>query len=207
LEFGILHTYFPSLTSRQVGQFELLGPLYKEWNAKINVISRQDIDNLYERHILHSLAIAKIISFKPGTIILDAGTGGGFPGIPLAIIFPEVHFHLVDSTAKKLLVVRNVAEAAGLSNIRTEHCRLQEHHGKYDFVVSRAVSTLEEMVRMTWKNISPGGFNDLPNGILYLKGGDLAAEIGSMRKSSKIYDIGSYFKGEFFQTKKVIHLY
>jgi 16S rRNA (guanine527-N7)-methyltransferase len=207
LEPGILHTYFPALTASQLEQYELLGPLYKDWNGKINVISRQDIDNLYERHVLHSLAIARIISFRPGTKILDAGTGGGFPGIPLAIMFPETHFHLVDSTAKKLLVVRNVAEAAGLVNISTEHCRLEEHHGKYDFVVSRAVSTLEEMVRLTWKNVSPGGSNELSNGLLCLKGGDLAGETDSIQKSSKTYDIGSFFPGEFFSTKKVIHIY
>jgi len=164
--------YFPNLSAQQVHQFELLGKLYPEWNAKINVISRKDIENLYERHVLHSLGIARVINFKPGTKILDAGTGGGFPGIPLAILFPEVHFHLVDSTAKKLAVVKAIAGETGLNNITTEHSRLEDHRGLYDFVVSRAVASLEEMVQWVWKNVKKDGVNDIENGILYLKGGE-----------------------------------
>jgi len=164
--------YFPNLSAQQVHQFELLGKLYPEWNAKINVISRKDIENLYERHVLHSLGIARVINFKPGTKILDAGTGGGFPGIPLAILFPEVHFHLVDSTAKKLAVVKAIAGETGLNNITTEHRRLEDHRGLYDFVVSRAVASLEEMVQWVWKNVKKDGVNDIENGILYLKGGE-----------------------------------
>ncbi|MFO7646116.1 MAG: 16S rRNA (guanine(527)-N(7))-methyltransferase RsmG [Desulfosarcina sp.] len=170
MKFEIYNRYFPNLSEVQLEQFRQLGPLYCDWNAKINVISRQDIDNLYERHVLHSLAIAKVISFKPETRVLDAGTGGGFPGIPLAIMFPEVHFHLVDSTAKKLKVVRDIADRTGLKNITTEHCRLENHHEQYDFVVSRAVASIENILNWTWKNIRREGFNDLPNGILYLKG-------------------------------------
>ncbi len=146
MNFELISKYFPSLTGSQIVKFDQLGPLYMEWNARINVISRKDIDNLYERHILHSLGIARVIDFRPGTKILDAGTGGGFPGIPLAILFPQVHFHLVDSTAKKLTVVQNIADVTGLKNITTEHCRLEDHRGLYDFVVSRAVASLKEMV-------------------------------------------------------------
>jgi 16S rRNA (guanine527-N7)-methyltransferase len=180
LNFDLIESHFPSLTAGQLDQFRQLGILYPEWNAKINVISRQDIDNLYERHVLHSLGIAKVINFKSGTRILDAGTGGGFPGIPLAILFPEVHFHLVDSTAKKLGVVRQIAEATRLENISTEHCRLEAHSGRYDFVVSRAVATLDQMAGWVFKNIKQAGFNDIPNGILYLKGGELEGELRSL---------------------------
>ncbi len=216
MEPGIIHKYFPRLTSAQTHQLSQLGPIYSEWNEKINVISRQDIENLYERHVLHSLAIAMIIDFKPGTVILDAGTGGGFPGIPLAIMFPRCHFHLVDSTAKKLLVVEKVASGIGLTNITTEHCRLEHHHAKYDFVISRAVASLDDMVRWVWKNIKKEEMNDLKNGILYLKGGDIHEEIKSMeavnrgiRKAGNytIYQLSEYFSEPFFSTKSLIHLF
>jgi 16S rRNA (guanine527-N7)-methyltransferase len=236
LNFELIKRYFPELTDHQADQFIQLGSLYPEWNEKINVISRKDIENLYERHILHSLGIAKVIQFKPGTRILDAGTGGGFPGIPLAILFPWTHFHLIDSTAKKLSVVDAIAVEAGLDNVTTEHCRFESHYAKYDFVVSRAVSTLELMVAQTWKNVITGGSNDLPNGILYLKGGNLEGELGGMEAWGhgsrdagkrgqgdketgrpgdrenlviryKIYSLYDYFQEPFFETKSLVHLF
>ena len=213
-------------------QFERLGPLYREWNAKINVVSRKDIDNLYERHILHSLGIAKVINFRPGTKILDAGTGGGFPGIPLAILFPQVHFHLIDSTAKKLAVVQNIAEEAGVKNITTEHSRLEYHYGKYDFAISRAVAPLGEMVGLVCKNIKKDGINEIENGILYLKGGEVYEELNSGEAGKRgsgeagkrgsgevgkrgsgevgkytIYKLSDFFAEPFFTTKFLIHLF
>jgi 16S rRNA (guanine527-N7)-methyltransferase len=223
LEFGIIQKYFQSLTAGQVEQFKQLGRLYPEWNAKINVISRQDIDNLFERHILHSLGIAKVLQFKPGTKILDAGTGGGFPGIPLAILFPETQFHLIDSTAKKIAVVTAVATETNIKNITTEHQRLENHLLKYDFVVSRAVATLDQMVDWVFKNVRKDGFNAIPNGLLYLKGGDFAEEMKSMeagrqggreaerlgdkRLEYDIYELSEFFTEPFFLTKKVIHIF
>jgi 16S rRNA (guanine527-N7)-methyltransferase len=218
---NLLKKYFSSLSDRQVGQLEMLEPLYREWNARINVISRQDIDNIVERHILHSLAIAKILPFTPGSAILDAGTGGGFPGIPLAILFPDTHFHLVDSTAKKLHVVAEIARAAGLENITTEHIRLEDHQKRYDFVVSRAVSSIPNMINWVWKNVSPDNRNDLPNGILYLKGGEFEEELrgidawthGRMDAWTKgsgqyhIYRLSEIFEESFFETKSLIHLF
>jgi 16S rRNA (guanine527-N7)-methyltransferase len=215
LEFGIIQKYFPSLTAGQVEQFKQLGRLYPEWNAKINVISRQDIDNLFERHILHSLGIAKVLKFKPGTKILDAGTGGGFPGIPLAILFPDAQFHLVDSTAKKIAVVKAIAAETKLKNITAEHQRLERHLEKYDFIISRAVATLDQMVDWVFKNVRKDGFNSIPNGILYLKGGDFLEELKSMetgRQGDKeteydIYELSEFFSEPFFLTKKVIHIF
>ena len=208
--------YFPDLTATQLTQFEQLGPLYHGWNAKINVISRKDIANLYERHVLHSLGIAKAIEFLPGTKIMDAGTGGGFPGIPLAILFPMAHFHLIDSTAKKLTVVQNIAGELGLKNITTEHCRLEDHVGLYDFVISRAVASLDDIVHLVRKNIKKEGMNEIENGILYLKGGDVEKELESMEAWKRgigeewryhIYALSDFFAEEFFLTKKLIHLY
>ncbi|MCK9398779.1 MAG: 16S rRNA (guanine(527)-N(7))-methyltransferase RsmG [Bacteroidales bacterium] len=208
--------YFPDLSTHQINQFEQLGPLYQEWNALINVISRQDIDNLYERHVLHSLGIAKVIDFKPRTKILDAGTGGGFPGIPLAILFPQAHFHLIDSTAKKLTVVQNIAGETGLNNITTEHSRLEDHRGVYDFIVSRAVTSLPEFSRLVSHLLSDVSNNAISNGILYLKGGDIDKELKSMEAwghggmeagKHSIYPLSDFFTEEFFLTKKVIHIY
>ena len=208
MNFELISRYFPDLSAQQFSQLDQLGPLYHEWNAKINVISRKDIDNLYERQILQSLGIAKVIDFRPGTKILDAGTGGGFPGIPLAILFPQVHFHLIDSTAKKLTVVQNISGEIGLKNITTEHSRLEDHYGKYDFVISRAVAPLGEMVGLVWKNIKKDGINELVNGLLYLKGGDLDDELNSMEAWRHcIYQLSDFFPEPFFITKKLIHIY
>jgi len=206
LNFELINRYFPDLTSHQVKQFTQLGALYPEWNSKINVISRKDIENLYERHILHSLGIAKVIHFRSGTKILDAGTGGGFPGIPLAIFFPNAHFHLVDSTAKKLAVVEAISRETGLKNISTGHCRFEDHQGKYDFIVSRAVASLDIMFSRLKKNINSIGVHHLPNGLLYLKGGDFSEELKQM-SNYKIYKLSDYFGESFFETKSVVHLF
>lgn len=201
----ILH-YFPNLTERQKAQLEALGPLYHDWNAKINVISRKDIDNLYEHHVLHSLGIAEIINFRPGTEVMDLGTGGGFPGIPLAILFPEVHFHLVDSTGKKVRVAGEVARSIGLENITTAHERVEEEPGRFDFVVCRAVTLLPELVRLVRKNISPRQRNAMPNGILCLKGGELAQELAPIRHHATVWNLRDYFDEEYFRTKRVVHV-
>ena len=202
----IIRKYFPDLTDQQRDHFERLGPLYSEWNTKINVISRKDIEQLYERHILHSLAIAKVIQFKPGTAILDVGTGGGFPGIPLAILFPETSFLLVDSIAKKINVVRQVASALNLANVEAEHLRVEEVKEKFDFVVSRAVTAFPKFVEMVRSRVSNQSINDLPNGILYLKGGDFEEEISGFRQKARVYDLQDFFGEEFFETKRLIHL-
>ncbi len=202
----IILTYFRELTSDQIRQYSLLGPLYNEWNSKINVISRKDISKLYERHILHSLAIGKFIKFMPGTKVLDAGTGGGFPGIPLAILFPEVQFHLIDSVGKKIKVVNEVALAAGIKNITTEQVRLENLKYKYDFIVSRAVAELPQFAKWAKKNISPVNKNAIPNGVLYLKGGDLSSEIKPFKKRVIIEDLSQYFKEEYFKTKKLVYI-
>ncbi|HNP48821.1 MAG TPA: 16S rRNA (guanine(527)-N(7))-methyltransferase RsmG [Bacteroidia bacterium] len=201
----ILH-YFPSLSEKQQKQFNMLGSLYKEWNEKINVISRKDIENLYINHVLHSLGIAKVISFVPGTSVLDVGTGGGFPGIPLAILFPEVRFHLVDSIGKKITVVKEISAALGLQNLQAEKTRVEDVNEKFDFVVSRAVTTLSEFYGWVYRKIKPGGKNALKNGILYLKGGDLEKEINELGKASLIFDLNNYFQEEFFETKKVVYI-
>lgn len=201
----ILH-YFPNLNPIQVKQLQELKPLYEEWNAQINVISRKDMDNFYERHVLHSLAIAKVLNFKPNTRILDVGTGGGFPGIPLAIIFPKCHFHLVDSIGKKIKVVNGVAKSLGLKNVKGSHINAKQINDKYDFVVSRAVTRLDPFIDWIKVNFNKKGFNELPNGILYLKGGDLTEELNEIRKKYTSYPISSYFTEDFFETKKVIQV-
>ncbi len=198
--------YFPDLSPKQIELFEQLQPLYAEWNAQINVISRKDFSEFYERHVLHSLAIAKLIRFTPGTKILDVGTGGGFPGIPLAILFPKVQFHLVDSIGKKIKVVNEVADSLRLMNVKAEQIRAEQLKDKYDFVVSRAVTRLPEFVNWIQKNISAKQKNALPNGILYLKGGDLTEEIKPFNRNIFVLNISEYFDEEFFETKKVVHL-
>jgi len=198
--------YFPWLTALQQKQFSDLGPLYAFWNSQINVISRKDIDALYERHVLHSLAIARIIRFTPRTRILDVGTGGGFPGIPLAILFPEVSFHLVDSIGKKTVVVRAVAEALELANVRVDQIRAEKLNEKVDFVVSRAVTQLPEFLKWTVKSIDPGGHNALPNGILCLKGGDLKAELSAIHRKAVVYELTECFEEPFFESKKLLFI-
>ena len=198
--------YFPDLSERQREQFAMLDELYHDWNAKINVISRKDIDNLYEHHVLHSLGIAEVIRFKVGTQIMDLGTGGGFPGIPLAIMFPEVQFHLVDSTKKKILVCTEVVKALGLTNVTTRWCRAEEEKGKFDFVISRAVMPLADLVKICRKNIAKEGRNALPNGLICLKGGELENETYPMKNSVDITPLSDYFSEEYFKTKKVVYL-
>lgn len=198
--------YFPNLSDRQKEQFAALYDLYYDWNSKINVISRKDIGNLYQHHVLHSLAIAKYISFKPGTTVMDMGCGGGFPGIPLAIMFPEVQFHLVDSIGKKVRVAGEIAAAIGLTNVRTSHSRAEDIKDKYSFVVSRAVMQLPDLVKICRKNISKEQSNALPNGIICLKGGDMTAETQAFRNCREIVDISSYFGEEYFKDKKVVYV-
>ncbi len=202
----IIFNYFPSLTTVQKEQINKLYSLYSEWNEKINVISRKDIDNLYINHVLHSLAIAKIVNFKPGTSVLDVGTGGGFPGIPLAILFPDTQFHLVDSIGKKITVVKNVAEGLGLKNVRAEQIRAEQIKGEYDFIVSRAVTRLKEFYGWINKKVKKDSKHTLFNGILYLKGGDLDEELAEMKRPFQIFDLSDYFKEEFFETKKVVYV-
>lgn len=202
----IITKYFPKLDKKQITCFEQLQPLYAEWNAQINVISRKDFLDFYEHHVLHSLAIAKLISFSPGTKILDVGTGGGFPGIPLAIYFPQTLFHLVDSIGKKIKVVNSVIESLGLQNVTAQQIRAEELTDKYDFVVSRAVTNLSEFVPWIQKNISRKQINSMPNGILYLKGGDLQEEIKPYKKKVFVKNLSDFFDEEFFETKKLVHL-
>lgn len=202
----IIKKYFPTITDLQAEQFAQLEGLYNDWNSKINVISRKDIQNLYEHHVLHSLGIAKIVNFRDGTSIMDLGTGGGFPGIPLAILFPNVSFHLVDSIGKKVRVADEVATALGLKNVRFSHARAEEIKDKYDFVVTRAVMPMVDLVKVARKNIQKEQHNALPNGIIALKGGELNSEIATMRDISTVWDLGDYFEEEFFKTKKVVHV-
>lgn len=199
--------YFPSMSGSQISQLESLYDLYLDWNQKINVISRKDIDNLYEHHVLHSLAIAEVIHFRAGTNVLDLGCGGGFPGIPLAIMFPDVNFHLVDSIGKKLKVAEAVSEAIGLQNIRYTHCRGESLKERiYDFVVSRAAMSLSDLVRCTRKNIIGVQHNALPNGIIALKGGELAKEMEGLKSLCTTWDISDFFHEEWFREKKVVHV-
>ncbi len=206
MPIDIILKYFPGLTDLQQQQFAQLDNLYREWNAKINVISRKDIDNLYEHHILHSLAIAKVINFRPTTQILDFGTGGGFPGIPLAILFPECQFRLIDGTGKKIRVAQEVCQAIGLTNCQPVHLRGEDEKGKYDFVVSRAVMPLPDLVKIVRKNISKTQRNTLPNGIICLKGGELQAETQPFRNIVELTDISTFFSEEWFKEKHVIYL-
>ena len=198
--------YFPELTEEQRMQMAQLDALYRDWNAKINVISRKDIDNLYEHHVLHSLAIAKTLHFKPGTKVLDFGTGGGFPGIPLAIMFPEIRFKLIDGTGKKILVASEIAKALGLKNVIAEQRRGEEEKGKYDFVVSRAVMPLPDLVKIVKKNIAKQQQNAMPNGLLVLKGGNLDAEIHNFRRVVEVIPVDMFFDEEWFREKNVIYL-
>jgi 16S rRNA (guanine527-N7)-methyltransferase len=203
---NIITKYFTDLTDQQLAHFDRLGPLYEEWNSKINVISRKDIEQLYERHVLHSLAIGKIIKFHPGTSVLDVGTGGGFPGIPLAILFPETNFLLVDSIAKKIKVVNEVASALQLPNVMAEHQRVEEVKQQFDFVVSRAVTAFPRFVSMVRTKVAKENNNELANGILYLKGGDFDDEVQPFGQQLKVYDLKDFFDEEFFETKRLIHL-
>lgn len=203
---SIIEKYFPTLTERQKQQFAQLGPLYKEWNDKINVISRKDVENLYTNHVLHSLAIAKIVEFKPGTDILDVGTGGGFPGIPLAILFPKTQFHLVDSIGKKITVVQEVAKALGLANVKAEQKRAELIKARYDFIVSRAVTRMKEFYNWVNNKGKVKSLHNLDNGILYLKGGDLIEEMDEMKRPYALYDLTDFFTEDFFQTKKVVYV-
>lgn len=197
--------HFPYLTDIQKEQFQLLDSLYNEWNEKINVISRKDIDALYTKHVLHSLGIAKIQSFVPGTFVLDVGTGGGFPGIPLAILFPETRFYLIDVIAKKIKVVQAVADALGLKNVKAEQIRAENVKGDFDFIVSRAVTNMPDFVSWVKTKIKKQHKHELKNGILYLKGGDLTEELKDFPKAT-LYDLADFFEDEFFETKKVVHL-
>ena len=202
----IIDKYFPNLSQRQKEQFQNLDTLYREWNAKINVISRKDIDNLYEHHVLHSMAIAKIVRFKAGTSILDFGTGGGFPGIPLAILFPECRFRLIDGTGKKVNVASEVAKVIGLDNVEAVHRRGEEEKGKFDFIVSRAVMPMPDLVKIVRKNISTKQQNSIANGIIVLKGGDLTAELKPYHKIVEVTPISRFFDEEWFKEKDVIYL-
>jgi len=202
----IVFRYFPQLTDTQREQFRLLGTLYPHWNAQINVISRKDIGSLYLHHVLHSLGIAKFVQFRPGTRLLDVGTGGGFPGIPLAILFPEVRFDLVDSIGKKIKVVNAIVEATGLQNVNAYHKRAEELTGQYDFVVSRAVTQLAEFHRWVAGKIAKQDKNAIANGILYLKGGDLTAEINASRRYAEVHPLSDYFQENFFETKHIVYV-
>ncbi len=202
----LIEKYFPHLTADQKAKFSRLKDLYAEWNAQINVISRKDLDDFYERHVLHSLGIAKIMEFAPGSSVLDIGTGGGFPGIPLAILFPETEFHLVDSIGKKIKVVKAVAEALDLKNVRATHARAEDIKEQYDFIVSRAVTAMPAFMPWTKGKFLKRSINPLNNGILYLKGGDLKEELASIKHPYTIHPLKEFFKEEFFETKAVVYV-
>ena len=202
----IIQKYFTNLTGLQVEQFAQLEALYNDWNAKINVISRKDIQNLYEHHVLHSLGISKVVNFRDETIVMDLGTGGGFPGIPLAILFPHVQFHLVDSVGKKVKVANEVATAIGLKNVKFSHARAEEIKEQYDFVVTRAVMPMVDLVKVARKNIKKEQHNAVPNGIIALKGGELNGEIASMKNIATVWELSDFFDEEYFKTKKVVHV-
>jgi len=201
-----IYSYFPQLTDLQKEQLRQLYDLYTDWNAKINVISRKDIENLYEHHVLHSLAIAKLIRFTPGSSVMDLGTGGGFPAIPLAILFPDTHFHLVDSIGKKLKVCEAVANGIGLKNLSYRHCRGEEEKNQFDFVVTRAVMPLRDLVKIIRKNIKKKQKNGLPNGLLCLKGGELNQEILPFKKYADLFPLADFFDEEYFKTKQIVYL-
>lgn len=203
---ALIQKYFPDLSEKQKKQFEELFPLYQFWNDQINVISRKDTDHFYERHVLHALAIAKVMQFSKGSEILDVGTGGGFPGIPLAILFPECNFHLVDSIGKKIKVVTEVSTALGLKNVQASHERAENIKGDFDFVVSRAVTAMPAFLAWVRGKFKKEQRNDLPNGILYLKGGDLSEEMKPVQQTVTYYDIADFYEEEFFETKKVVHV-
>lgn len=207
MDIDIILKYFPNLSDKQKQQFEALGPLYQDWNSKINVISRKDIENLYEHHILHSLGIAKLIQFTDGTHILDMGTGGGFPGIPLAILFPKCKFLLIDSIGKKVLTVAgSIASEIGLTNVECRHNRVEDVKDKVDFVVSRAVMPLSNLIKIVRKNISKENKNALPNGVICLKGGNLEEEMKPFKKMAEADELSMYFEEEFFKTKKIVYV-
>jgi len=200
----LIQRYFPNLSDLQYKQLEALGELYSDWNAKINVISRKDMEHFYERHVLHSLAIAKVIQFKPDTQILDVGTGGGFPGLPLAILFPDVSFHLVDSIGKKIKVVQEVSNALELTNLSAEHARAEQVSGQFDFVVSRAVTRLTEFYPWVQNKFNKKSFNDLDNGILYLKGVDLMEEFDQLKKPYQLFSLKDYYTEDWFESKGLV---
>lgn len=202
----IIKAYFPDFSSRQYEQLSQLDELYRFWNAQINLISRKDIDNLYIHHVLHSLSLVKIITFAKGSKVMDVGTGGGFPGIPLAIAFPEVQFHLVDSIGKKIKVVKEVTTALGLKNVTSEQIRVEEVKDRFDFIVSRAVTTLPEFYTWVEPKFSKKKLHTIPNGIFYLKGGDLTPEIEPFKKKTTVFEISDFFKEEYFETKKIVYL-
>ncbi len=206
MKAGLIKKYFPEITEKQLEQFELLFPLYSEWNEKINVVSRKDIDNLMIHHVLHSLAIAKIIPFRSGTEILDVGTGGGFPGIPLAILFPEVKFMLVDSIGKKIKVVQGVSESLGLTNVTALNVRAEDVDQDFEFIISRAVTRITPFYYWVKNKISPNHFHILRNGLICLKGGDLTEELVELGKKHKVFELSSLFKEEFFESKKVVYV-
>lgn len=202
----IIKKYFPLLPPDQLEKLEALGPLYEEWNQKINVISRKDMESLFEKHVLHSLSIYKFLPFEPKSSILDLGTGGGFPGIPLAIVLPKVQFHLVDSIGKKIKVVNEVAGALNLSNVKATHARAEDVAGKYDFIVSRAVAELSQLLQWTKGKVSENQMNGMPNGLICLKGGDLAAELKVVSRYKETHSLSAYFEEEFFETKKLVYV-